>query len=132
MLLCPPLRPQQKIPTLSRCYNTLLLQLVVSSNICPSLTINPSVQVFVEILTNEAGDTPDTFMDQLSCPIHFVWGDQDPFTPLDGPYGQYFSELSRQPESGVSLSVVRGGHCPHDDYHEEANEEALRWLRQFL
>ena len=31
-------------------------------------------EVFVEILTSDAGKTPDEFMDQINCPIQFVWG----------------------------------------------------------
>lgn len=86
-----------------------------------------ALKVFVEILTNDAGATPDTFIDRIKCPIHFVWGDEDPFTPLEGPYGKYFKQLSEERED-VSFSVVRGGHCPHDDLHEESNAAALPWL----
>ena len=31
---------------------------------------------------------------RIKCPIKLVWGDQDPFTPLDGPYGKFFQGLA--------------------------------------
>lgn len=87
-----------------------------------------ALKVFVEILTNAPGATPDTFIDKVLCPIKFIWGDEDPFTPLNGPYGQYFQKFCTERES-ASMSVIRGGHCPHDDCHDEANAVALTWLR---
>jgi pimeloyl-ACP methyl ester carboxylesterase len=89
-----------------------------------------ALKVFVEILTGAPGTTPDTFIDQIKCPIKFVWGDQDPFTPLDGPYGKYFAELcADEGRPQMSMTVVPGGHCPHDDCPEEANAASLLWLQ---
>jgi len=65
---------------------------LVESIACAAQDPN-ALQVFVEILTNDAGMTPDTFIDQIQCPIKFIWGDQDPFTPPDGPYGKFFSGI---------------------------------------
>ncbi|XP_048317676.1 uncharacterized protein LOC107427733 isoform X2 [Ziziphus jujuba] len=59
-----------------------------------------------------------------------LWGNQDPFTPLDGPVGKYFSSLPSQ-LSNVSLFVLEGvGHCPHDDRPELVHEKLLPWLAQ--
>jgi|LauGreSBDMM110SN_4_FD.fasta_scaffold61546_1 pimeloyl-ACP methyl ester carboxylesterase len=88
-----------------------------------------ALKVFVEILTQDAGKTPDTFMEKISCPIKFIWGNADPFTPLDGPYGLYFQNLCKL-RRDTSMTVVTGGHCPHDDFHEEANTAALQWLKE--
>ena len=86
-----------------------------------------SLKVFVEILTNDAGATPDAFIDRIKMPIKLIWGDDDPFTPLSGPYGLFFQELTRSRED-VSLSIINAGHCPHDDNHVAANAAALEWL----
>lgn len=37
-----------------------------------------------------AGPKPWELVPRISCPILVAWGDSDPFTPLDGPVGQYF------------------------------------------
>ena len=86
-----------------------------------------ALKVFVEILTNDPGVTPDTFIDQIKMPMKLIWGDDDPFTPLSGPYGLFFQELARTREE-VSLSIINAGHCPHDDNHADANAAALEWL----
>ena len=91
-----------------------------------------ALKVFVKILTADAGRTPDQFWDDVSCPIRFVWGDEDPFTPLEGPYGIYFSELcanSKDPDQ-LSMAIVRAGHCPHDDNPTESNAASLPFLRR--
>ena len=90
-----------------------------------------ALNVFVEILTNDAGQTPDTFIDKIDMPIKLIWGDEDPFTPLSGPYGLYFQELARTKEN-VSMSVINAGHCPHDDNYIDANTAALDWLEDIL
>jgi len=87
-----------------------------------------ALDVFVEVLTAAPGATPDTFLDRIQCPIQLVWGDRDPFTPLDGPYGQYFQKVA-ETRTNVGLTVVPGGHCPHDDCPAESDAAALAWLQ---
>ena len=89
-----------------------------------------ALDVFIEVLTAAPGATPDEFIDRITCPIQLVWGDRDPFTPLDGPYGRYFQALA-DTRANVDLTVVPGGHCPHDDCPAEANAAALAWLKGF-
>lgn len=69
-------------------------------------------------------------MPKISVPVLILWGDEDPFTPLDGPVGKYFSKLSMEAPN-VSLCVLKGvGHCPHDDRPELVHEKLLPWLAQ--
>ena len=52
-----------------------------------------ALNAFVKILTGDPGTTPDTFMDKITQPMLLVWGDEDPFTPIDAGYGVYFTKV---------------------------------------
>lgn len=87
-----------------------------------------ALDAFVSIVTGPPGPTPIQLMPRISLPVLVLWGDQDPFTPLDGPVGKYFSSLPSQLPN-VSLFVLEGvGHCPHDDRPDLVHEKLLPWL----
>ncbi|CAN0881579.1 Uncharacterized hydrolase YugF [Linum grandiflorum] len=89
-----------------------------------------ALDAFVSIVTGPPGPNPVTLMQTISQPVLILWGDQDPFTPLDGPVGKYFSSLPSN-SSNVSLCVLEGvGHCPHDDMPELVHQNLLPWLAQ--
>ncbi|GMN58367.1 hypothetical protein TIFTF001_027466 [Ficus carica] len=87
-----------------------------------------ALDAFVSIVTGPPGPNPVTLMPKLSIPVLVLWGNQDPFTPLDGPVGKYFSSLPATLPN-ISLFVLEGvGHCPHDDRPELVHEKLLPWL----
>lgn len=87
-----------------------------------------ALDAFVSIVTGPPGSNPVTLMPRISVPVLVLWGDQDPFTPLDGPVGKYFSSLPSQ-FPNVQLHVLEGaGHCPHDDRPNLVHEKLLPWL----
>lgn len=87
-----------------------------------------ALDAFVSIVTGPPGPNPVQLMQKIALPVLILWGDQDPFTPLDGPVGKYFSSLPSQ-RPNVSLFVLKGvGHCPHDDRPELVHEKLLPWL----
>lgn len=89
-----------------------------------------ALDAFISIVTGPPGPNPIQLMPKISLPVLVLWGNQDPFTPLDGPVGKYFSSLPSQ-LSNVSLFVLEGvGHCPHDDRPELVHEKLLPWLAQ--
>ncbi|KAG7037192.1 yugF [Cucurbita argyrosperma subsp. argyrosperma] len=89
-----------------------------------------ALDAFVSIVTGPPGPSPVQLMPKISVPVLILWGDEDPFTPLDGPVGKYFSKLSMEAPN-VSLCVLKGvGHCPHDDRPELVHEKLLPWLAQ--
>ncbi|KAK6241468.1 Alpha/beta hydrolase fold-1 - like 10 [Theobroma cacao] len=89
-----------------------------------------ALDAFVSIITGPPGPNPAQLMPRINLPVLVLWGDQDPFTPLDGPVGKYFSSLPSQ-SSNVSLFVLEGvGHCPHDDKPDLVHEKLLPWLAQ--
>ncbi|KAF5205706.1 Alpha/beta hydrolase protein [Thalictrum thalictroides] len=87
-----------------------------------------ALEAFVSIVTGPPGPNPVEVMPKISIPVLILWGDQDPFTPLDGPVGRYFSSLPSQLPN-INLSVLKGvGHCPHDDRPDLVHEKLLPWL----
>uniref|UniRef100_A0A2N9G0X7 AB hydrolase-1 domain-containing protein n=1 Tax=Fagus sylvatica TaxID=28930 RepID=A0A2N9G0X7_FAGSY len=87
-----------------------------------------ALDAFVSIVTGPPGPSPVQLMPRISLPVLLLWGDQDTFTPLDGPVGKYFSSLPSQLPN-VSLFVLEGvGHCPHDDRPDLVHEKLLPWL----
>ncbi|EEF43550.1 pheophytinase, chloroplastic isoform X2 [Ricinus communis] len=89
-----------------------------------------ALDAFVSIVTGPPGPNPVKLMPRISIPVLVLWGDQDPFTPLDGPVGKFFSSLPSQ-FSNVTLYVLEGvGHCPHDDIPDLVHENLLPWLSQ--
>lgn len=89
-----------------------------------------ALDAFVSIVTGPPGPTPIQLIPKISCPILLLWGDEDPFTPLDGPVGKYLvSAASELPN--ISLFVLEGvGHCPHDDRPHLVHAKLLPWLAQ--
>ncbi|GAY66864.1 hypothetical protein CUMW_252230 [Citrus unshiu] len=64
-------------------------------------------------------------MASISIPVLVLWGDEYPFTPVDGPVGKYFSSLPSQ-LSNVKLIVLEEvGHCPRDDGPDLVQEKLL-------
>ncbi|XP_074309234.1 uncharacterized protein LOC141643818 [Silene latifolia] len=87
-----------------------------------------ALDAFVSIVTGPPGPSPVKLMSKITVPILLLWGDQDPFTPLDGPVGKYFVSLSTE-DPNVTLFVLEGvGHCPHDDRPSLVHEKLLPWL----
>lgn len=91
-----------------------------------------ALDAFVSIVTGPPGPNPMQLMPRITLPVLILWGDTDPFTPLDGPVGKYFSSLPAQVPN-VSLFVLEGiGHCPHDDRPDLVHEKLLPWLHDLL
>ncbi|CAM6129240.1 unnamed protein product [Calypogeia fissa] len=87
-----------------------------------------ALDAFVSIITGPPGPKPQTLMPKISNPVLLIWGDDDPFTPIDGPVGKYFSALAIS-EPNVQLNLLPNiGHCPHDDRPELVHEKLVPWL----
>lgn len=102
---------------------------LVKSILSPAEDPN-ALNAFVKILSGDPGTTPDKFMDQIKQPMLLVWGDEDPFTPIDAGYGVYFTQELLNSRAGTELVVVHGGHCPHDD--GAAAQDVNRGVRDWL
>ena len=63
-------------------------------------------------------------MEQLSLPVHLIWGERDPWEPL--PEARRWAETLTCVQS---LHVIPGaGHCPHDETPELVNPLLLERL----
>lgn len=65
------------------------------------------------IIAGPGGPRPQSLVDGVKCPILLLWGDEDPFTPLDGNVAQFFCELSDK-KADVELFELEGTHCPQN------------------
>ncbi len=67
---------------------------------------------------------PD-LMNNLSVPVHLIWGEKDPWEPL--------AEAQRWADSlscVQSITVIPGaGHCPHDEMHIDTNKELINLIK---
>lgn len=87
-----------------------------------------AIDAFVSIVTGEPGPNPLELIPKIKIPLLVLWGDEDPFTPLDGPVGKYFCGLQDQ-LSDFEMFVLNGvGHCPHDDRPDLVHSRLLPWL----
>ncbi|KAF8765604.1 hypothetical protein HU200_008095 [Digitaria exilis] len=88
-----------------------------------------ALDAFVSTVTGPPGPSPIALMPRLAdMPVLVLWGDRDPFTPIDGPVGKFFSKLPSELPN-VTLHMLEGvGHCPHDDRPDLVHERLLPWL----
>ncbi|KAG6543813.1 hypothetical protein Mapa_014653 [Marchantia paleacea] len=87
-----------------------------------------ALNAFITINSGPPGPKPQTLLPKINHPILVLWGDDDPFTPLDGPVGKFFQALASSAPN-VELNVLPNvGHCPHDDRPELVHEKLLPWL----
>lgn len=87
-----------------------------------------ALETFVSIITGDPGPRPEPLVSQIAAPILLVWGDKDPFTPLDGPVGRFFQALPNERKNATLAIVKDCGHCPHDDRPERVNATLVPWL----
>ncbi|CAD6333790.1 unnamed protein product [Miscanthus lutarioriparius] len=88
-----------------------------------------ALDAFVSTVTGPPGPSPIALMPRLAdLPVLVLWGHRDPFTPIDGPVGKFFSKLPSE-FPNVTLYMLEGvGHCPHDDRPDLVHDRLLPWL----
>ena len=83
--------------------------------------------VFLKVFAGDAGPTPESILPELECSILALWGDEDPWTPVDKgnhPGSQFFRY-----NDNFKLNLIPGaGHCPHDEAPEACHDFLLPWL----
>lgn len=85
--------------------------------------------VFLKVFGGDAGPTPEEFLKNINVPILALWGDSDPWVPVDQgnhrglDFGQYTN-------GEYTLKILKNvGHCPQDEVPVEIHENMLPWLR---
>ncbi|GMH32620.1 hypothetical protein BSKO_00454 [Bryopsis sp. KO-2023] len=89
-----------------------------------------AVDVFVSVLTGPGGPRPESLTDSVDCPILLLWGNKDPFTPIDGPVARFFRGLAETRPNTAFVELDGVGHCPHDDRPDLVHQELLPWLEK--
>lgn len=74
-----------------------------------------ALEVFLAILNGPPGPEPEPLLQRVQwCPTLVLWGEKDPWTPLDTGYHRG-SEFPRFHEGLVLKTVPGAGHCIHDE-----------------
>ncbi len=85
-------------------------------------------QVFVSILTAPPGPTPAQLLPKVKCPLLVIWGEADPWTPING--AKIYQDLSAQGQPVQVKPIANAGHCPHDEAPDKVNPLIIDWLAQ--
>lgn len=89
-----------------------------------------AVDAFVSIITGDPGPRPEAVVPSITAPLLFIWGDPDPFTPVDGPVGAYCRSLAEtRPATRFEL-LPNVGHCPQDDAPDRVAGVLVPWLKE--
>jgi non-heme chloroperoxidase len=85
-------------------------------------------QVFVSILTAPPGPTPAQLLPKVKCPLLVIWGEADPWTPING--AKIFQDLSASGQPVQVKPIANAGHCPHDEAPDKVNPLIIDWLAE--
>jgi pimeloyl-ACP methyl ester carboxylesterase len=88
-------------------------------------------QVFLAVFGGPAGPTPEQYLQQITVPVLAIWGEQDPWTPLNAGMhpGSKFDQYHKTGDFRL-VSLPNVGHCPHDEAPEIVNEIMIGFLNQ--
>jgi pimeloyl-ACP methyl ester carboxylesterase len=85
-------------------------------------------QVFASVLTAPPGPSPEELLPNLDRPLLVLWGDKDPWTPIEG--ATTFTDLAAIDGNEIEIiPIPNAGHCPHDEYPEIVNPAIVNWLK---
>jgi pimeloyl-ACP methyl ester carboxylesterase len=89
---------------------------------------HPNAQkVFASILSAPPEVKPEELLRKLQSPLLVLWGDKDPWTPIEG--AKIYRDIPARNNISVDFqSIPQAGHCPHDEKPETVNRLILDWL----
>ncbi|MBD2020608.1 alpha/beta fold hydrolase [Leptolyngbya sp. FACHB-36] len=79
--------------------------------------------VFVAFTGYSQGPLPEDLLEVLPCPAIILWGDKDPWEPID--LGR---DLANFPQVQKFIPLEGVGHCPQDEAPELVNPILLDWI----
>jgi pimeloyl-ACP methyl ester carboxylesterase len=85
-----------------------------------------AADVFLAFTAYSQGPLPEDLLPHLSCPTIFLWGEQDPWEPID--LGR---EFANYPAVQEFIALPGVGHCPQDDAPEVVNPLLIDWIQKF-
>lgn len=84
-----------------------------------------AADVFLAFTAYSQGPLPEDLLPQLTCPVLLVWGEDDPWEPVD--LARQLAEFESVDEF-ITLPGV--GHCPQDEAPELVNPLIHDWVTQ--
>lgn len=110
--------PQSVKNILCQCYydTSQVTDELVESILQPGLQPG-AVDVFLEFICYSGGPLPEELIPQVKCPVLVVWGDKDPWEPIE--LGRAYGNFDAV-EDFVVLPDV--GHCPQDEAPHLVNQ----------
>ena len=84
-----------------------------------------AVDVFVAFISYSQGPLPEDLLPQLTCPVLMLWGEEDPWEPIE--LGR---ELSRYEAVEDFIPLEGVGHCPQDEAPELVNPLIAEWVQR--
>jgi pimeloyl-ACP methyl ester carboxylesterase len=99
------------------------------------LLYNPSCEpgaqkVFASVLSAPPGPKPDDLLPHRQCPLLVLWGEDDPWTPIQG--AKIYQDLSQNDREVEFYPIPQAGHCAHDEKPEAVNQLMLNWLNRIF
>lgn len=86
-------------------------------------------EVFLKVFGGDAGPTPEEFLKDIEVPILALWGDSDPWVPVDRGTHQGLN-FGQYTKGEYILEILEGvGHCPQDEVPSQIHEKMLPWLK---
>ena len=82
-----------------------------------------ALEVFASVFKTPQGEKVDLLLQQLSCPLLMLWGEEDPWINAKergAKFRQYYPKLTEY--------YLKAGHCPHDEIPEEVNSLIRSWV----
>lgn len=84
-----------------------------------------AADVFVAFTNYSQGPLPEELLPQLQCPAIILWGEEDPWEPIE--LGRDFAKFPTV-EKFIPLESL--GHCPQDEAPELVNPILQEWIKE--
>ncbi len=84
-----------------------------------------AADVFLAFTRYSQGPLPEDLLEILPCPALLIWGEADPWEPVD--LGE---NLAKFPVVKQFIRLPGAGHCPQDEVPEQVNSILQTWIFQ--
>ncbi len=82
-------------------------------------------KVFASVFKSPRGETVDTLLQSMSCPLLLLWGEGDPWINARDRGAKFRTHYPTLVEH-----YLQAGHCPHDEIPDQVNSLIRDWVYQ--
>jgi len=86
-----------------------------------------AARVFASVFKSPRGETVDTLLQQMTCPLLLLWGEGDPWMNTRDR-----GALFRKHYDQLTEHYLQAGHCPHDEVPDQVDSLIRVWAIQLL